>query len=142
MFVAHSFLGQAALRMRISPSPANAAGVALLFAALMLDPSRSGGQQIAATRAGIAPVAMPPAQVAAQVSSDSVAGHRGSRESHVAIGIIGGALAGGVLGGLSARSSKNTGTALDGIATAASVTIGALVGLIGGGVIGAFVPHS
>ena len=127
-------------RMRIVPAATNAAGVALLLAALIF-PSRTSAQQIAATRAGIAPVAMSAARVATQ-PQDSVSGHRGSRKSHVVIGVVAGALAGGVLGGLSARSSKDTGTALDGVATAASVTIGALAGLIVGGVIGAFVPHN
>jgi hypothetical protein len=127
-------------RMRIVPAATNAAGVALLLAALIF-PSRTSAQQIAATRAGIAPVAMSAARVTTQ-HQDSVSGHRGSRKSHVVIGVVAGALAGGVLGGLSARSSKDTGTALDGVATAASVTIGALAGLIVGGVIGAFVPHN
>jgi hypothetical protein len=128
-------------RMRIVPAATNAAGVALLLAALIFDPSRTSAQQIAATRAGIAPVAMSAARVTTQ-HQDSVSGHRGSRKSHVVIGVVVGALAGGVLGGLSARNSKDTGTALDGVATAASVTIGALAGLIVGGVIGAFIPHS
>ncbi|HSU98408.1 MAG TPA: hypothetical protein VLI40_14325 [Gemmatimonadaceae bacterium] len=127
--------------MRIVPAATNAAGVALLLAALIFDPSRTSAQQIAATRAGIAPVVMSAAPMAAQ-PQDSVSGHRGSRKSHVVIGVVAGALAGGVLGGLSARNSKDTGTALDGVATAASVTIGALAGLIVGGVIGAFVPHN
>lgn len=127
--------------MRIVAAATRIAGVTLLLAALILDPSRTSAQQIAAARAGIEPIAMSAARVPAQ-GYDSVAGDRGSRKSHIAIGIVAGALAGGVVGGLSARSSKNTGTSLDGIATAASVTIGALVGLIVGGVIGAFIPHN
>ena len=127
--------------MRIVPTATSIAGVALLLAALILDPTRTSAQQIAATRAGIAPIAMPAARVGTQ-AYDSVAGDRGSRTSHIAIGVVAGALAGGVVGGLSARSSKNTGTSLDGIATAASVTVGALVGLIVGGLIGAFIPHN
>ncbi|HEY7899190.1 MAG TPA: hypothetical protein VIC03_12330 [Gemmatimonadaceae bacterium] len=127
--------------MRIAPAPTNIVCIALLLAALILDPSRASAQQLAATRAGIAPIAMSGARVTAQ-GYDSVSGDRGSRKSHIAIGVIAGALTGGVVGGLSARSSKNTGTSLDGVATAASVTVGALVGLIVGGVIGALIPHN
>lgn len=127
--------------MRIVPAATNVAGLALLLAALLLDPSRASAQQLAATRAGITPIAMSAARTRAQ-GYDSVASDRGSRKSHIAIGAIAGTLAGGILGGLSARSSKETGTALDGIATAASVTIGALAGLVIGGVIGAFMPHA
>jgi|GEM_PF-6097201 len=127
--------------MRIVPAATNIAGVALLLAALILDPSRASAQQLAAARAGITPIAMSAARTPAQ-GYDSVARDRGSRRSHIAIGAIAGALTGGIAGGLSARSSKETGTALDGIATAASVTFGALAGLIIGGAIGAFIPHN
>ena len=127
--------------MRIAPAPTNIVRIALLLAALILYPSHASAQRIAATRAGITPIAMSGARTTAQ-GYDSVAVDRGSRTSHIAIGVIAGALTGGVVGGLSARSSKETGTSLDGVATAASVTVGALVGLIVGGLIGAFIPHN
>jgi hypothetical protein len=127
--------------MRIVPVVSNTAGVALLLAALIFDPGRMSAQQLAATRAGVAPVAMTAARMTTPVQ-DSVADNRGSRKSHVIIGVIAGTVVGGVLGGLTARSSKSTGTALDATATAASVTAGALIGLIVGGVIGALVPHN
>jgi hypothetical protein len=127
--------------MRLRPAAVNIMRAALLLAALFLDPSRAEAQQLAPTRAGITSGAMS-APLTTTQASDSVARDRGSRKSHIVIGAVAGTLAGGVLGGLSARSSKQTDTALDGIATAASVMVGALAGLIVGGVIGAFVPHS
>lgn len=108
--------------MKMIVTRAMCAFVALLLVALPLQ-----AQSRSALRVG---VVAPPVYV----SPDSTA-HR-DRGKHILIGVGVGALAGGTIGGLSARGGQ-TGTSLDAVATAASVTAGALLGALIGGVIGA-----
>lgn len=99
----------------------------IVLAGCLLLVSPLHAQQRNALRVGV--VAQP---IYAPIDSTS-GGGKGKR---ILVGAGVGAVVGGVVGGLSARNGE-TGTSLDGVATAASVAAGALLGALVGGIIGA-----
>jgi len=103
------------------------AALSFVLAAFLCVASPLHAQQRAALRIGA--VAQP---IHAPIDSTSGSG-KGKR---ILVGAGVGAVVGGVVGGLSARNGE-TGTSLDGIATAASVAAGALLGALLGGLVGA-----